>query len=52
MRVATRIGVSPWGAWLIETCVIAVVYFRLMARFDEGPIFWTLLVLGIPLVLF
>jgi hypothetical protein len=52
MRVAGRIGVSPWVAWLMETCVISLIYFKLMARFDEGAMFWILLVLGIPLVLF
>lgn len=52
IRVAGTIGVSPWMAWLGETSLIATLYFRLMARFDEGVIFWTLLLLGVPLVFF
>jgi hypothetical protein len=52
VRVAETLGVSPWAAWLGETFLLSTLYFRLMARFDEGVIFWTLLLLGIPLVLF
>jgi hypothetical protein len=52
VRVAETLGVSPWMAWLGETFVLSTFYFRLMSKFDEGVIFWTLLLLGIPLVLF
>ena len=52
VRVARNFGVSPWLAWMGETLVLYTLYFRLMAKFDEGVIFWTLLLLGIPLVLF
>src|SRR5581483_7436133 len=51
-RIAQTLGVSPWLAWLGETFVLATLYFRLMAKFDEGVIFWTLLLLGIVLVWF
>jgi hypothetical protein len=50
VRVAQNFGVSPWQAWLGETLVAYTLYFRLMAKFDEGVIFWTLLLLGIPLL--
>jgi hypothetical protein len=50
--VAARLGVSPWQAFLIETLLLSSLYFKLMARFDEGVIFWTLLLLGILLVWF
>jgi hypothetical protein len=52
VRVAETLGVSPWVAWLGETFVLSTLYFRLMSKFDEGVIFWTLLLLGIPLVFF
>jgi hypothetical protein len=52
VRVGESFGVSPWGAWLGATFLLSTFYFRLMAKFDEGVIFWTLLLLGIPLVLF
>ena len=52
VRVAETLGVSPWMAWLGETFVLSTLYFRLMSKFDEGVIFWTLLLLGIPLVFF
>jgi hypothetical protein len=45
-------GLTEWRVWLGETLVLSVVYFKLMAKFDEGVIFWTLLLLGIPLALF
>jgi hypothetical protein len=52
MQVAETVGVSPWIAWLGETLLLSTLYFWLMAKFDEGVIFWTLLLLGILLVLF
>ena len=50
VQVARNFGVSPWQAWMVETLVVYTLYFRLMAKFDEGVIFWTLLLLGIPLL--
>ena len=38
--------------WLGETFVLSTLYFKLLIRFDEGVIFWTLLLLGILVVLF
>jgi hypothetical protein len=52
MQVARTVGVSPWQAWLGETFLLSTLYFRLMAKFDEGVIFWTLLLLGLLVVLF
>jgi hypothetical protein len=52
LRVAANFGVTPWQAFLGETLVLSTLYFWLMAKFDEGVIFWTLLLLGIPLVWF
>jgi hypothetical protein len=52
IRVGETLGVSPWIAWLGETFLLSTLYFWLMAKFDEGVIFWTLLLLGILLVLF
>jgi hypothetical protein len=51
-RVAGTVGVSPWIAWLGETFLLSTLYFWLMAKFDEGVICWTLLLLGILLVMF
>jgi hypothetical protein len=50
--VSQRLGVTNWQAWLGETLILSTVYFKLMARFDEGVIFWTLLLLGMLVVLF
>ena len=36
--------------WLVKTLRVAVVYFKLLQRFDEGWMFWTLLVAGIGIV--
>jgi hypothetical protein len=51
-RVAQAVGVSPWLAWVGETFLLSTAYFWLMAKFDEGVIFWTLLLLGVLVVLF
>jgi hypothetical protein len=49
-RIAWTLGVSPWLAWVLETLLISALYFRLMAKFDEGVIFWVLLLLGLVVV--
>lgn len=36
--------------WLGKTLVLATVYFWLLKKFDEGVIFWTLLLLGMLVV--
>ena len=50
--VSQALGVTLWQAWLILTFILSTIYFKLMARFDEGVIFWTLLLLGIFVALF
>jgi hypothetical protein len=52
IRVSRALGITLWQAWLIETLILSTVYFKLMARFDEGVIFWTLLLLGIFVAIF
>lgn len=41
-----------WGVFWLKTGVIAVVYFKLLERFDEGILFWLLLVAGLGVVYF
>src|SRR4051794_22497988 len=52
IRVAVEAGVSPWLAWVGETLLLSTLYFRLLGAFDEGVVFWTLLLLGLLLVWF
>ena len=52
VRLAGNFGVSPWQAFLVETFLLSTLYFWLMSKFDEGVIFWTLLLLGVLLVWF
>jgi hypothetical protein len=52
VRLGQILGVSPWVAWVGETFVLSLLYFRLLAKFDEGVIFWTLLLLGLLVVWF
>jgi len=52
LRLSERLGATPWVVWLGETLLISTIYFKLMARFDEGVVFWTLLLLGVFVVLF
>jgi hypothetical protein len=39
-----------WQIWLAQTLGMSTLYFWLLAKFDEGVIFWTLLLLGVFLV--
>lgn len=52
LQVARNFGVTPWQAFLGETLLLCGLYFYLLSKFDEGVIFWTLLLLGIPVALF
>ena len=52
MRAYQMTGLSPWLIWLGATLVLSTVYFKLMVKFDEGILFWILLVLGIPVAFF
>jgi hypothetical protein len=48
-------NLPPWYGyriWLGETLVLSTLYFKLLGRFDEGVVFWTLLLLGILVALF
>ena len=52
LQVARNFGILPWQAYLGEIFLLSTLYFWLMAKFDEGVIFWTLLLLGVLLVWF
>ncbi len=41
-----------WEIWLAETFVLALIYFRLLRRFDEGLALVLLLILAAPLIWF
>jgi hypothetical protein len=47
---AGQVQTRPWEIWLAKTLAIAVVYFKLLEKFDEGWIFWTLILLGLLVV--
>ena len=51
-RLSLIVGLTQWQVWLGETLLLSTLYFKLMAKFDEGVIFWTLLLLGILVALF
>jgi hypothetical protein len=52
LQFANWLGVTPWQAWIGQTFVLSAFYFKLLSRFDEGILFWVLLVLGLGLVYF
>ena len=52
LRVARGAGITPEQAFVAETFLLSTLYFWLMAKFDEGVIFWTLLLLGLLVVWF
>ncbi len=41
-----------WQIWLAKFFALSTLYFWLLAKFDEGVIFWTVLLLGMLLVWF
>jgi hypothetical protein len=41
-----------WQIWLAKFFGLSTLYFFLLARFDEGVIFWTVLLLGLGLIYF
>jgi hypothetical protein len=41
---------QQWGVWLAKTLLITAIYFKLLARFDDGVLFWILLVAGVFVV--
>jgi hypothetical protein len=51
-QLSQRLGLTQWRVWLGETLILSTIYFKLMARFDEGVVFWTLLLLGILVAIF
>jgi hypothetical protein len=52
LKIARNFGILPWQAYLTQVFLLSTLYFWLMSKFDEGVIFWTLLLLGVPFVLF
>ena len=52
MRINQMSGLSPWLIWLAATFLLTTLYFKLLSKFDEGAIFWILLVAGIPIAFF
>ena len=50
--MAGTVGITPEQAFWAETFLLSTLYFWLMAKFDEGVIFWTLLLLGVLVVWF
>jgi hypothetical protein len=51
-QLSHSLTLSQWRVWLGETLLLSTFYFKLMAKFDEGVIFWTLLLLGILVAVF
>jgi hypothetical protein len=41
-----------WQIWLAKFFGLSTLYFWLLSKFDEGVIFWTVLLLGMLLVWF
>jgi hypothetical protein len=41
-----------WQIWLAWFFGLSTLYFYLLAKFDEGVIFWTVLLLGLGLIWF
>jgi hypothetical protein len=46
------LGWRAWQIWLVSTFFLMSIYLKLLARFEEGSMFWVILVLGLGLILF
>jgi hypothetical protein len=51
-NIARNFGITPTQFFLAGTFILSTVYFWLLSKFDEGVIFWTLLLLGLAVVWF
>lgn len=38
--------IRAWGIWLAKLLGLTIVYFWLLRRFDEGPLFWIIMLGG------
>ena len=45
-------SLQRWEYWLGITFLLSTLYFVLLVRFEEGFLFWILLILGIGVVLY
>lgn len=45
-----RVETRAWQFWLLQTGILAIIYFKLLERFDDGILFWLLIVAGLFLV--
>ena len=52
MQIKHITGLSPWLIWLGATLLLSTLYYKLLSKFDEGILFWILLIVGIPIALF
>ena len=52
VRRAEEAPERAWQIFWLKTAGIAVMYFWLLQRFDEGPLFWMLLMAGLGVVYF
>jgi hypothetical protein len=46
------IGWRAWQMWLAQTFCLMALYLRLLAKFEEGALFWIILALGLGLIFF
>jgi hypothetical protein len=44
------ITTHDWGVWLVKYLLISLVYFKLLSKFDEGILFWILVIGGVAVV--
>lgn len=48
----STVGVRHWQNWLGITLGLSLLYFWLLSKFEEGTIFWLLILAGVGLVAF
>ncbi len=47
LSMRPEIPEQKWLIWLAQTFVLIAIYFKLLAKFDEGSLFWFIFIGGL-----
>jgi hypothetical protein len=46
LNSSPQFNTRTWELWLVKTLLLAALYLKLLSRFDEGLLFWLILLAG------
>ena len=47
LSINPAIASEVWKHWLLKTFLVAAIFFKLLAKFDEGCLFWAVFSAGL-----